>query len=1067
MTTNPEEFRLFHRLLTKGRPTYQPFYIVLRSGGKVPLGERGSWKGAGVSFEEAKKWMAKGFNIGLAGTGDDGLVIIDEDKEGTFNDAKPTLTVRTRRRTGRHRFYFTEDRNCKTNITVNDPNDKNESLGELRTSWQYVVVAGAFVTTDTKELKVQPPEDQLPFIGAYTLDNDLPVATITFDELPLAIRQVAVDQDAQQPPQHEPKRKRTEGSQSKLWQVTVEGVVGQFPSGAFPSPFHGCEGKGNTTVSEDGAVLHCWRHKVSLTALEALVVKAGLMDCSVAGKGHRNSSAGPSKIDWKDKGFVLKVWEYAKKNGVVPEDDPNPFGEERPKKKHKGEKDEEEAKPQTALRMVGTKVYRQVVDATGKTTFAVYDQATQESSTAEVIPETKEIPTQGLKGVTFPRCLAPYGSPLQLYQRLKARMKYVSCQTAHKNAVFCLWLMYHGSIPPRKRHNLQVIPMGPAGTGKGRYVEMAKYLGDRARVTTDPTLATSYRLNAMLNGGLDILDEMPDDAEHIEAYVRGRYDPFTVQQRILDPHSTTDIAGFEIAGPTLITRRRPFHDDANTDRGIIIRCEKPTRLVPTEIIKHEPDLDLQDQLAMFWSEHYNDEVNLLPTEEELMYDGGVGGDTIDCRLFVAATYLKKLAGLLGEEAVLDIAGFVDDQDIMRKELKASTEDGLMLGALYDILTTCSEGYVHVIESRDGSTRTEVTDTLAVVPDAGNRFIVAITRTPTDEPTDEKRTKLVPINRALIKRMAGLARHTEVGTIFIQYSIREEKPTWIKGQTVRTISFNLDLLDAAFHSFVPGYDKNWATAIKAAKAKQVGIDSFSPPTTPPDSAPPAPSTTPPMPTVDKSAEVSGSLHNLQETARNHPPKQSENLQNLQEEEQKTEDEPDKESGSLHNLHNLQNVEGHTVPEFSTTTEAKPIRGEKDRGGVPPTSVSCVSSVRNHSSAPTRPEKHSPAPTLPEPPAPKGEIGSDFVTLYRRCALQEPLKDWAIRRMVSTKASGDKFGPRDVRQEAPKAFSSMMNEIGALADYMFADVEKIADQIHKEKVDLDQAFQIMHQPREVPR
>ena len=112
-----------------------------------------------------------------------------------------------------------------------------------------------------------------------------------------------------------------------------------------------------------------------------------------------------------------------------------------------------------------------------------------------------------------------------------------------------------------------------------------------------------------------------------------------------------------------------------------------------------------------------------------------------------------------------------------------------------------------------------------------------------------------------------------------------------------------------------------------------------------------------------------------------------------------------------------------------------------------------------------EKRSAPPTSPTPP--KGEIGSDFVTLYRRCALQEPLKDWALRRMVSTKASGDKFGPFQVRQEAPKAFSSMMNEIDALADYMFADLEKIADHIHTENVDLEQAFRIMHKPVEAPR
>ena len=44
---------------------------------------------------------------------------------------------------------------------------------------------------------------------------------------------------------------------------------------------------------------------------------------------------------------------------------------------------------------------------------------------------------------------------------------------------------------------------------------------------------------------------------------------------------------------------------------------------------------------------------------------------------------------------------------------------------------------------------------------------------------------------------------------------------------------------------------------------------------------------------------------------------------------------------------------------------------------------------------------------------------------------------------------------------------MVEIAALADYMFATVEKIAGRLYEEKVDPEVAFKVMHQPKEAPK
>ena len=816
MNTKVDTFQLFHHLLTTGRPDYTPFYFVLQPGSKQPLGERGSWKEAPVTFEEACAWMRADYNIAIAGTDRDPLVVVDVDKEGAISDVKPTLCVRTRKRTGRHYFYFTNDPRCKVNIP------SPEHVGEVRANWQYVVAAGSYVRTEVSKLETPPPEDQEKYLGMYTIEEDLTVSTITYEELPEVFRRATESQKQTAP--REAKKREQEGPESKLWSLTIEDVIGEHPSTNFPSPFHESETGGNTTVSN--GLLHCWRHSVSMTPLQALAVKAGILDCTAAGDGHKGTIVGPSVIDFKDKKFMLQLWEFAKKNAIVPEDDPHPFGEDKSKKGRKKKEDEEPEKPMTALRFVNNKVYRQIKTDDGKTCFAVYHKDTGELTTAKEVPETNEVPTKALKGITFPRRLAPYGDPLLLFKRLKDRVNYLSSQTGHKNAVFALWIMYHGCIPARHRHNLQIIPMGPAGTGKGRYVEIAKFLGDRARVTTDPTLATSYRLNALLNGGLDILDEMPEEADHIEAYVRARYDPHNVQQRILDPHSTTDIAGFEIAGPTLVTRRRAFHDDANTDRGIIIKCEKPHTKVPLEVIDHEPDRELQDQLGMFWSTFYNDQEKLLPTELELTYDPSV--DSVDCRLRLAATYLGKIAKLIGPEAEGDLQGFVEEQESLRKELKGTTPEGLVIRAVWEIISENIDGHKHFVQAKDGE-KTAVMDTLTCDHVAG-KCVVYLTRTVEGHEYDEKKTKLLGISWAMIGNKAGLRRE-EPGALLQPYSVTREN-AGDKHNRIRTIGFKIESMDMAFRTFLPDYDPAWKMRLgNGFDTEQYTLDR-GPPSTPP-------------------------------------------------------------------------------------------------------------------------------------------------------------------------------------------------------------------------------------------
>lgn len=337
MRTNPEEFRAFHELLTKGRPNYAPHYFKLKTNDKDP-DVRGSWKESKLTFEQAYELMKIGSNIGVAGTDADGLVIIDLDKSG-IEDVKPTLRIKSRKRQGWHNFYFTEDPKCKTNIPTEDH-------GEVRSSWQYVVACGSFVPLEQEKIdKLPPPERELA--GCYTIENRVPPVDISFDELPAIFKMQVYEQEK---PAIEPTKKKV-NFRSGFWKLSCHDIFKDAPPPhvRWASPFHESETGKNTSMSTQG-LIHCWRHNVSLTAIQVLAVMSGAMSCLDAGEGHGGSGAGPSKLDLKNKELVRKIWSFAKENSYLPIDDPDPYEVGR-KVSDTKDAEEKETQAQTLLRL--------------------------------------------------------------------------------------------------------------------------------------------------------------------------------------------------------------------------------------------------------------------------------------------------------------------------------------------------------------------------------------------------------------------------------------------------------------------------------------------------------------------------------------------------------------------------------------------------------------------------------------------------------------------------------------------------------------------------------------------
>ena len=326
------EFMRFHRLLTATQDDYEPWYFALKQQGKDPVKTKRGWKhpSARLTPKAAMRWMDLGFNIGIAGTDTDQLVIVDVDNEDSVpvEQIKPTLSVRSRSREGRHHYYFTNEppakrdyrgvptRSAKINLPC-------ESAGEIRSHWQYVVAPGSYVPCADETIAGMAAE-QRSFAGYYTIETAKFPVNITYRELPQAYRdrlETTIRQCEEQTLPAQVVNKAP--AKSGIFELTVHDVLGTLSTTRrFPCPFHGSHTGAN--ASFDGKLLHCWRHDVTHNAITTLAVLAGVATCVDAGKAHKHSSAGPSMISERNGKQMFAIWKYAKDHGLIDTASPMP-----------------------------------------------------------------------------------------------------------------------------------------------------------------------------------------------------------------------------------------------------------------------------------------------------------------------------------------------------------------------------------------------------------------------------------------------------------------------------------------------------------------------------------------------------------------------------------------------------------------------------------------------------------------------------------------------------------------------------------------------------------------------
>jgi len=166
-----------------------------------------------------------------------------------------------------------------------------------------------------------------PNRGVYTVETARQPTTITFDELP----ELFLDKVRE----NEKKAKEIEAwrkgnpltkvnltdKHSALFDLRITDVAPSQPkSDRFPHPLHDSDTGQNFSI--DGDLAHCWRHLVSLNAIQYLVVKSGYLSCEDAGTGHKGSH---QSYVIGDDGAIFFAWLEAKKMGVIPKDDPVPI----------------------------------------------------------------------------------------------------------------------------------------------------------------------------------------------------------------------------------------------------------------------------------------------------------------------------------------------------------------------------------------------------------------------------------------------------------------------------------------------------------------------------------------------------------------------------------------------------------------------------------------------------------------------------------------------------------------------------------------------------------------------
>lgn len=328
-----KEFELFYTLLMKNAPEgYIPWFFPCEKNGKNPSAEailknnsesKGSWhhESARLTKEQCIQHIRQGYNLGLSARKGDPLIIIDIDNPKLINQTPTnTLTTTSRKRVGVHAFCWDKDGSAKINLPTGDD-------GEIRSDNQYVLCCGSYTPFNTSKEKELEAYNKLPeevkqdkLLGYYTVRDAETPKYITFSEVPQFFQDKQkenVEADVKVKQREENREHKQGGKYGELFNLKVSDIIGLIPKSKRQGhPLHSSDTDANFSMSSDGTLGHCWRHMVSLNAVQYLCVQSNYASCEDAGTPHKGR--GFSKIKG-DKLAIEAAYQEAVKCGLIKE----------------------------------------------------------------------------------------------------------------------------------------------------------------------------------------------------------------------------------------------------------------------------------------------------------------------------------------------------------------------------------------------------------------------------------------------------------------------------------------------------------------------------------------------------------------------------------------------------------------------------------------------------------------------------------------------------------------------------------------------------------------------------
>lgn len=623
------EFSKFYNcLMLDAQKDYVPWFFPCEKNGKNPSAEailkidstsKGSWhhESARLNKEQCIQHIKDGYNIGLSARTNDPLIIIDIDNEKYLDQLSTnTLTTLSRKRIGAHAFCWDKDGSAKINLPTDD--------GEIRSDNQYVLTPGSYVPFNFSKQKDKEAYDKLPkevqqnkLLGYYTLKDSFVPRPISFSDLPLFFQEKQkenLEAETKIKQREEKQAYPKQGKYTELFNLKVKDIVGIIlKSKRVGHPLHDSDTDANFSLSVDGTIAHCWRHMVSLNAVQYLCVKVGYANCEDAGTPHKER--GLSKIMGDKKAYEIAYQEALKLNLI------KEYKEKETKKKDDA--------IYTSLYINEEKgiFAEQVFNSTSS--FCIYNPNTGEITYDDKIvvdgltykPLVGEEIEKG--AILLPGKAEDYLNDEDLDNSIRNFIK-KWLDVPDEMLQFALWNIKRSWVYERF-HTLNYLrALGDTGMGKTRFLDTLGYIHYKPISTSGATTsAPVFRIIDKWKGTL-IIDEADfsksDESQDIIKIINQGYEKGKFVMRC-DKEDNNKISFFDPFCPKILATRKTFQDKATESRCITQVMEGTEKKdIPLNLNKNfwKDTKNLRNKLLMWRFKNYH----IINPDKEVQFDFG-------------------------------------------------------------------------------------------------------------------------------------------------------------------------------------------------------------------------------------------------------------------------------------------------------------------------------------------------------------------------------------------------------------------------------------------------------------